>query len=101
MIGSIALAPPSQTPNLYTSGSLASSASVLSPTNDITVSPFSSLSPVETERRPSRDSFASDSEPESLFSPGPAFVDNLDDDMDDERLRVGFEDGTEGSNSTQ
>ena len=84
---SASTAPPSQTPNLYTSGSLASSASVLSPTNDITVSPFSSLSPAEAERCPSRDSFASDSEPESLFSPGPAFVDNLDDDMDDERLR--------------
>lgn len=101
LIDSISLAPPSQTPNLYTSGSLASSASVLSPTNDITVSPFSSLSPVEAERCPSRDSIASDAEPESLFSPGPAFVDNLDDDMDDERLRVGSEGGVKGSNCTR
>ena len=27
---------------------------------------------------------------ESLFSPGPTFVDNLEDDMDDERLMVGL-----------
>ena len=29
---------------------------------------------------------------ESLFSPGPTFVDNIDDDMDDERMLVGDDD---------
>ena len=32
---------------------------------------------------------------ESLFSPGPTFVDNLEDDMDDERLMVGKSDEKE------
>ena len=31
-----------------------------------------------------------DEDHESLFSPGPTFVDNLEDDMDDERLMVGM-----------
>ena len=78
--------PSSQIPNLYTGGSIASSASVLSPTNDFTMSPFSAYS--NTPRSPT-DSVSSDEcDHESLFSPGPTFVDNLEDDMDDERMMV-------------
>lgn len=97
-------------PSLYVSGSLAASSVSLATQADASLptslSPFSPRSvdsptaPSSTSTSPqapgSPTSVASPTSPRSLsgeersslFSPGPTFVDNIEDDMDDERMMV-------------
>ena len=99
---------PTTLPSLYVSGSLAASSvslatqadpslpTSLSPFSPRSVdSPYSLASPVASGTQ-SPTSIASSTSPRSttaeerssLFSPGPTFVDNIEDDMDDERMMV-------------
>ena len=72
---------PTAVPNLYVSGSLATPRSHAAPSESASLSPFS-----PSEESPS--SLGEEDDRSSLFSPGPTFVDNIEDDMDDERMRV-------------
>ena len=97
-------------PSLYVSGSLAASSVSLATQADASLPPSlpfsprsdnSPTAPSSTSASPqalgSPTSVASPTSPRSLsgeersslFSPGPTFVDNIEDDMDDERMMVG------------
>lgn len=80
--------------NLYTSGSLVASStslqSALETPSISTVTPYS-VTPTTSSNSPMEDSLAEEEEDDdrnSLFSPGPTFVDDLEDDMDDEKMMV-------------
>lgn len=79
--------------NLYTSGSLVASStslqSALETPSISTVTPYS-ITPTTSSNSPMEDAMAEEEEDDrnSLFSPGPTFVDDLEDDMDDEKMMV-------------
>lgn len=100
-------------PSLYVSGSLAASSVSLATQADASLPPSLPFSPrsdnsptapsstsaspqapgsptsVASPTSPTSPRSLSGEERNSLFSPGPTFVDNIEDDMDDERMMVG------------
>lgn len=80
---------------MYVSGNLAaSSVSLYSPRDEsVPESPMGGV--------PSREGSIEERDGERLYSSGPEFVDNLDDDLDDERMLVGAKERPDGRSCTR